>query len=1093
MGLIGWWPLHENSGRANDLSGNGNHGTVSGATQGASGIGSLKSYYFNGSSDYIGIPALPHLTSYTISFWTYHVKGSNQDDILDLFGNNRIYTRDKNNGDFELGHWDTSSTNNTVSGNISYGEWIHWTATWDGNRIILYKNGSKVDSTTANDLDNSGNSDSIGSRAYSTDSYFKGNISDVRVYDHALTPSEIRELYELGGKASAPEDGVSRYELNGDVADSWGSNTATINGDPQFVESERGQALSFDGDDYVEIESSQGPGDQGAVAMWCKPYSYTSNDYNYFFSHPDYSNNNRVYLNLNDNTDQEFTLGLGDSFPINTGKKIEMGVYQHLCVSWDSSNYYAYHNGKLVDSGTHSGSIDMSAVNWYINSLDGTQQFTQSDMDDIRIYDRALKDWEVKAIYRGYSDLANPPGKEDSGAVTRYSFDEANSPQTFNYTGSKETVDVSADSNLTIEMIGAAGGKDSRFSDTSSGSGGYLKFELDVSSMNQLQLWVGETGGSGSYATGGWGRFNGGDITGNISGAAAGGGSTHIADSNGNDIAVADAGGGYEGYYDNGGGGGARGGVGGEWGEDGGGTGFGGDSPDDTGEPGGQELITGTLIEEQTGGGATEGNHGQIKFLGKQSDEWGNNDGTINGATTTGDSIRGKAMKFNGSSDYIDTSYSANFGSQAFTVSGWAKFNSAGNYETLAGTYDGTTGWILRKDNNDRYQLWIDGNNISGGTVPIGSWVHMTGVRKSDGTARVYANGELVASGDLSGNADSSSSLNLGRYPNGSNYVDGKLDDIRIYNRPLEAYEVQQLYQWGTRGIDMRRLTVNKRAPVIDTTPPTTSFSNPSDGETISGTVSVSGNANDSESSIAGMELEIDSSTLTTSNNDTISYDLDTTNYSNGTHNLTITGEDSAGNTGSTSISTTIDNGFIESFEDQSLSEYSGDTGEFSISGTSYDGSYSLHSGQTDGVSIVNTNKSFNDTTTITHWARSSDIYPNMHMLIYAQSSHSGNPNTGYSGYSYGWNSEEFSIYRYDNGSQTILYNSGEILNTGQWYKYVCERNGDTFNLRVEDTNGNVVDSTTVTESTYTSGYYGFTTHSFSPDEPIYWDYIRIQ
>jgi hypothetical protein len=43
------------------------------------------------------------------------------------------------------------------------------------------------------------------------------------------------------------------------------------------------------------------------------------------------------------------------------------------------------------------------------------------------------------------------------------------------------------------------------------------------------------------------------------------------------------------------------------------------------------------------------------------------------------------------------------------------------------------------------------------------------------------------------------------------NLFEGKLDDPRLYSRPLKSHEVFQLYQWGTRGRDMRKLTVNAR------------------------------------------------------------------------------------------------------------------------------------------------------------------------------------------------------------------------------------------------------------------------------------------
>ena len=68
-GLVGWWPFN---GNANDESGNGNHGTVNGATLAVDRNGNANSAYsFDGNS---GI-TIPHSTSLnigsscTFSFW----------------------------------------------------------------------------------------------------------------------------------------------------------------------------------------------------------------------------------------------------------------------------------------------------------------------------------------------------------------------------------------------------------------------------------------------------------------------------------------------------------------------------------------------------------------------------------------------------------------------------------------------------------------------------------------------------------------------------------------------------------------------------------------------------------------------------------------------------------------------------------------------------------------------------------------------------------------------------------------------------------------------------------------------------------------
>ena len=76
-GLVGYWGF---DGNANDESGNGNNGTVNGATLTADRNGNANSAYsFNGNSNYILIPYSTSIgvqQSLSVSFWVYMDGGS---------------------------------------------------------------------------------------------------------------------------------------------------------------------------------------------------------------------------------------------------------------------------------------------------------------------------------------------------------------------------------------------------------------------------------------------------------------------------------------------------------------------------------------------------------------------------------------------------------------------------------------------------------------------------------------------------------------------------------------------------------------------------------------------------------------------------------------------------------------------------------------------------------------------------------------------------------------------------------------------------------------------------------------------------------
>jgi hypothetical protein len=89
-----------------------------------------------------------------------------------------------------------------------------------------------------------------------------------------------------------------------------------------------------------------------------------------------------------------------------------------------------------------------------------------------------------------------------------------------------------------------------------------------------------------------------------------------------------------------------------------------------------------------------------------------------------------------------------------------------------------------------------------------------------------------------------------------------------------------------------------------DTTPPSVSITNPSNGATVSGTVSITFTASDANG-ISSRAIKIDGVTKSTSS----SYSWDTTGYSDGQHTIRCEATDPSGNTGYDQITVTVANG----------------------------------------------------------------------------------------------------------------------------------------------------------------------------------------
>jgi hypothetical protein len=98
-------------------------------------------------------------------------------------------------------------------------------------------------------------------------------------------------------------------------------------------------------------------------------------------------------------------------------------------------------------------------------------------------------------------------------------------------------------------------------------------------------------------------------------------------------------------------------------------------------------------------------------------------------------------------------------------------------------------------------------------------------------------------------------------------------------------------------------LTATITYAAVDTTAPSVSISNPSNGATVSGTVTISFTASDANG-ISSRTIKIDGVTKSTSS----SYSWDTTGYSNGAHTIVCTATDPSGNTGSDTHTVTVSN-----------------------------------------------------------------------------------------------------------------------------------------------------------------------------------------
>ena len=185
------------------------------------------------------------------------------------------------------------------------------------------------------------------------------------------------------------------------------------------------------------------------------------------------------------------------------------------------------------------------------------------------------------------------------------------------------------------------------------------------------------------------------------------------------------------------------------------------------------------------------------------NDSSGNgNHGTISGADWTTNGHSGSALSFggnDGNNDRVTTPASASLDlTSNMTLEAWVFPTTVSNWRTVIAK--GTSGNLVyylyaNSDSNTPVVGGLFGStprNLSGGTqLPTNVWTHLAGTY--DGSSqRLYVNGVEVANRQQTGQMQLSSSvLRIGGNRVSNQYFRGRIDEVRVYNRALEAFEIQ--------------------------------------------------------------------------------------------------------------------------------------------------------------------------------------------------------------------------------------------------------------------------------------------------------------
>jgi predicted outer membrane repeat protein len=186
-------------------------------------------------------------------------------------------------------------------------------------------------------------------------------------------------------------------------------------------------------------------------------------------------------------------------------------------------------------------------------------------------------------------------------------------------------------------------------------------------------------------------------------------------------------------------------------------------------------------------------------------DSTGGNDGTLYGSPVWDPNGRiDGALKFDGLDDYVKIkSWTGISGGHSRTVCAWIKTDMTGVGEIVSwgGTGKGEK-WLLMLRSTGELRLAVTGGGINGTTdVADGQWHHVAAVLPNDGTPHV-SDVKLYVDGNEESTTFSEQAINTASYykvkigvmsVGTPQYFNGKIDEVRIYNRDLSAEEILRL------------------------------------------------------------------------------------------------------------------------------------------------------------------------------------------------------------------------------------------------------------------------------------------------------------
>jgi hypothetical protein len=201
-------------------------------------------------------------------------------------------------------------------------------------------------------------------------------------------------------------DNLQAFYRLSDTSDSSGNNrTLTNNGNVSFAPGKIGNAAVFDGSNYLSSTGNAVLGTSDfSVAGWVNATNLDGSQKMYYVG-----GSNGFTISLMDGILHTANANVADLYDFNSSD-ITNNSWFHLLVKRSGAIFTAYVNGQSIGTYDSGDTIEFTGDSQFIGAYIGGGYNLEGQIDSVGIWNRALSDAEVAALYNNGTGLELPAG-----------------------------------------------------------------------------------------------------------------------------------------------------------------------------------------------------------------------------------------------------------------------------------------------------------------------------------------------------------------------------------------------------------------------------------------------------------------------------------------------------------------------------------------------------------------------------------------------------------------------------------------------------------------------------------------------------------